>query len=408
MKGYIKALATAIALCVSYAGAFCAPAKGGDGGNLKRAETMLERVYKYYWIPDHNLMFDAYPNPNVGKPIDISGGYPYDKNITFVWGYSAVLSGITAILEGDKDHEVLKLLKEKYLPGLDIYFSISKAPPAYACFGNGHDDRLYDDNIWLGIDFADLYRITKDKEFLERAEMIWKFVESGTDDKLGGGVYWDEGKKDSKNTCSNAPAVVLAVKLYMATKDKSYLKKAQDIYEWTKSVLRDPSDNLYWDNIKLDGRIQEWKFSYNAGQMIQAAALLHKVTRKKEYLEDAQATAAAAYNMYFEQFEGKDGKTISMLKPSLLWFHAIMMRGFQELYPFDKKTVEEYMKAFEESMDYGWEYGLDENGLMTSNLKGKPREKGEELLVQGAAIEMFAKLHAFDKAKKKRSKKSSR
>ena len=73
-----------------------------------------------------------------------------------------------------------------------------------------------------------------------------------------------------------------------------------------------------------------------------------------------------------------------------------------------KKTVEEYMKAFEESMDYGWEYGLDENGLMTSNIKDKPREKGEELLVQGAAIEMFAKLHAFDKAKKKRSKKSSR
>ena len=94
----------------------------------------------------------------------------------------------------------------------------------FGCFVNPHDQRLYDDAIWVGIDLADLYSKTKDSWYLDYAKSVWNFVLSGKDDELGGGVYWDENAKDSKNTCSNAPAVVLALKLYQITNDAAYLE----------------------------------------------------------------------------------------------------------------------------------------------------------------------------------------
>ena len=75
------------------------------------------------------------------------------------------------------------------------------------------------------------------------------------DDALGGGIYWKESPRDSKNTCSNAPAVVLALKLYQVTNDPSYLETGKEVYKWVKSKLQDPADYLYWDCIKIDGTV---------------------------------------------------------------------------------------------------------------------------------------------------------
>lgn len=67
--------------------------------------------------------------------------------------------------------------------------------------------------------------MTGKQAYLEKAKLIWKFILSGKDDVLGGGVYWCEQKKESKNTCSNAPGAVFALKLFQATQDDAYLKK---------------------------------------------------------------------------------------------------------------------------------------------------------------------------------------
>ena len=119
------------------------------------------------------------------------------------------------------------------------YYNTTKEPMCFGCFVNPHDQRLYDDAIWVGIDLADLYSKTKDSWYLDYAKSVWNFVLSGKDDELGGGVYWDENAKDSKNTCSNGPAVVLALKLYQITNDAAYLENGKDIYKWTKSKLQE-------------------------------------------------------------------------------------------------------------------------------------------------------------------------
>lgn len=60
----------------------------------------------------------------------------------------------------------------------------------------GKSDRFYDDNLWLGLDFLDLYEQTGNDAYLASARNIWNFIESGCDSILGGGVYWCEQKKN--------------------------------------------------------------------------------------------------------------------------------------------------------------------------------------------------------------------
>lgn len=73
---------------------------------------------------------------------------------------------------------------------------------------------------------------------------------------------------------------------------QKYLDKAKETYAWTRKHLCDPDDFLYWDNINLKGKVSKDKYAYNSGQMIQAGVLLYEETGDKDYLRDAQKTAA--------------------------------------------------------------------------------------------------------------------
>ena len=130
---------------------------------------------------------------------------------SYLWPFSGTFSAVNALYEATADARYLEMLDRRVLTGLEHYLDVTRKPFAYASYVNMAlpSDRFYDDNIWLGIDFTDIYRLTKKKSYLKKAKMIWQFLESGTDDVLGGGIYWCEQKKESKNTCSNAPGAFL-------------------------------------------------------------------------------------------------------------------------------------------------------------------------------------------------------
>ena len=251
-------------------------------------------------------------------------------------------------------------------------------------------DRFYDDNVWLGIDFCDIYEATGDKKYLAEAEMIWKFIESGTDDVLGGGIYWCEQQKHSKNTCSNAPGTVYALKLYAATGDERYLARGKALYAWTKEHLLDPEDGLYFDNIGLDGRIGRAKFAYNSGQMVQAGALLYKATGDESYLKDAQRTAAACYDRFFGEFTPQGGETFRIIDKGNVWFSAVMVRGLAELYAIDGNAA--YLGDVQRTLDYAWEHARDAQGLFETDFTGADKQSEKWLLTQGAMAEMYGRM----------------
>ncbi|MFT3904208.1 MAG: glycoside hydrolase family 76 protein [Niabella sp.] len=96
--------------------------------------------------------------------------------------------------------------------------------PGYASYSMefGGGSRFYDDNQWIGITAMDAYFRTKDNRWLATGKEIYQFMMTGFDTLTGGGLYWQEDQKNSKNTCSNGPGVLLALRLYEATHQTTY------------------------------------------------------------------------------------------------------------------------------------------------------------------------------------------
>ena len=155
-------------------------------------------------------------------------------------------------------------------------------------------------------------------------------------------------------------------------------------------ICRINPDFLYYDNISLNQRIGKHKFAYNSGQMLQAAVLLYKITNDKSYLLDAQNIAASGYNFFFEKQTDMNGKNSKYLKKGNIWFTAIMLRGYVELYQVDKNKV--YLDAFKRSLDFAWKYGRDENGFFDEDWSGKYKKPTKWLLGQAAMVEMYTRL----------------
>ncbi len=357
---------------------------------IQRAEATFDKLFELYWYNNMKIMYDKYPNLMATN--NNTSGYHYELGYAFAWGYGAVLSAYNIVCQhSPSSYDFERKYKTKVIDGLEIYYNTSKKPAAYACFPNSWDDRFYDDNLWLGIDLVELYERTRDTWYLDKATTIWIFILSGKDNVLDGGIYWKEGEKNSKNTCSNAPAAVLAAKLYLATNDNTYLDTAKELYQWTKENLQDPIDYLYWDNIKTDGSIEKPKFAYNSGQMIQAAVLLYNITKNESYLTEARLVAESAHNYFFEKYNLPTGETINILKKGSLWFNAIMLRGFADLYLVDKN--DKYIASFKQSLNCAWKYAKDpQTGLFNSDLSGRTTDAEKELITQGAIIEMYARM----------------
>lgn len=388
MKKTLLLTAAAVAAC---AFAACDRTSPSQARNLERAKATLDSVYASYGVADRCLLRENYP-----FNADYKAGYLASEDqarpnpYSYLWPFSGTLSAVNTILEEDASYR--SVLDGRVLPGLAEYLDTTRMPAAYASYINTApaSDRFYDDNVWLGIDFCDIYEATGDKKYLAQAEMIWKFIESGMDDVLGGGIYWCEQHKDSKNTCSNAPAAVYALKLYAATGERHYLEQGKALYAWTKRYLSDPGDGLYYDNMALDGTLVKTKYSCNSGQMVQAGALLHKATGDESYLKDAQRTAAASYGCFFTGFTPEDGTPFRILGKGDVWFSAVMTRGFIELYRIDGNA--EYLEAVQRSLDHAWVHARDGKGLFGADLTGREKDSRKWLLTQAGMAEMYARM----------------
>lgn len=362
--------------------------------NTERAALMINAIYDNYGIDGSKLLRENHPSDNrykvsyLANTTDKQPSNPY----SYLWPFSGTLSAAVACYETTRNESWLKLIDETVMPGLQRYYDNGRQPAAYSSYISDApaSDRFYDDNIWLALDFVDLYSATGNKKWLDKSSEIWKFIESGRDSKLGDGIYWCEQKKGSKNTCSNAPAAVLALKLYKATGSKEYLTAGTQLYDWTKANLQDPADGLYFDNKSLDGKVQKHKFAYNSGQMLQAAALLYDITRKPEYLAEAQRLSKACYDHFFSVNDKNPIGPEKFINKGDIWFTAIMMRGFMELYRIDGN--DEYVNAFIQNLDYAWRNLRDGyTGLMNSDWRGLDIDSRKWLLTQAAFAEMFAR-----------------
>lgn len=359
---------------------------------LGHAQETLDSIYSKFEVNNENLLRENYPFNEHQNVTYLNNTENTSNKFAYLWPYSGTFSAVKAIYIKTNDPKYLTLLQNKVIPGLKEYYDTERHPYGYASYINRAplSDRYYDDNIWIGIDFIELYIHTKEYSYLQEAQSVWNFVYSGYDNKLGGGIYWVESNKASKNTCSNAPAIVFALKLYEATNNKDYLNKAESLYNWTKNNLQDPTDKLYYDNIKLDGTVDKQKYAYNSGQMLSAASLFYKITGEKSYLDEAKNIAESCYNHFFHDFtEGE--YVFKMLNKDNVWFSSIMARGFLDLYTIDKEF--KYINAFIQNLSYAWSHMREDDGLFGTDWEGKDKKPEKWLLTQTAMVEMYTNFY---------------
>ncbi|HEX7057444.1 MAG TPA: glycoside hydrolase family 76 protein [Bacilli bacterium] len=158
-------------------------------------------------------------------------------------------------------------------------------------------NNLYDDMEWMALAWLRVYLELGEERFKRAALTLWEDIRNGWNEHCGGGIAWQKTQIDYKNTPANAPAVILAARLYQIFGFEADLQWAQKIYNWQKRTLVDPDSGIVWDGINRNGDKmidKEWKFTYCQGVFIGAGVELFRATGDRGYLEDAERTAAVA------------------------------------------------------------------------------------------------------------------
>ena len=270
----------------------------------------LRVLHRDLWMPGKKLYAEG-ANVESGK----------QQHPAFMWGVGVQLSALAAAADLEPER-FLKPMRN-YADAIQVYWLEHDGIAGFDVQpGPKPSDRYYDDNAWLVLALAEVHELTKDKKYLDRAAATFRFVMSGEDDKLGGGLYWHENNRNSKNTCTNAPAIVSALRLHQLTREDSYLETAKELHAWTRKNLQS-EDGLYWDNIKLDGRVDRRTFSYNSALMIRASCLFHEITGDEAHLEEARRIARASEKRWVREngAVADSGRFAHLLLESFLALH---------------------------------------------------------------------------------------
>jgi hypothetical protein len=241
----------------------------------------------------------------------------------------------------------------------------------------------YDDNEWVGIELARLYKLDHEALALTQAKQIMAFVMAGWQTTKpngkpiacpGGVPFSTSPTNNSRNTVTDGPAVELGVQLYRITHEPQYLSFAQMAYAWVRRCLLTSSD-LYADHIFNGGEVEPMVWSYNQGSMMGAGALLYQATGDGAYLYQARQTAKAALAYFtLEKLELENPFFASVYFRNLLYLDSVTHD------PPGPRIVQSFV-------DYAWQNLRVSNYLFVS---GSPSTS--TLLGQAAIVQLYALL----------------
>ena len=296
----------------------------------------------------------------------------------FMWGCGVMLSALTTAAKIDPDKYTPKM--NSYIRALDAYWQPGDGLGGYDVLPVPKGlDRYYDDNAWIVLDLIEAYKVTGAQKNLKQAEETLNFVMSGEDQELGGGLYWREHEKKSKNTCTNAPAIVALLELHQVTKNPKYFDDGLRIYRWTNSKLQQP-DGLYGDNVTLDGHVNGGRLTYNSGLMIRANVELYRITKEQRYLDEAKRIAESAMRVWFKPDGGVDNEGK---------FAHLLVGGLCKLYEVDRDP--KLKSAIEKALKFVHDRLKDAKGRYSAVWDKPPTGNIEEadLLSQASVARAF-------------------
>jgi len=316
----------------------CAASGRAQGDFRQWGKETLARIRTEYALAD-----DLYAD-------EVVVGKGRGEKPAFMWGCGVQLSALAAAARLDRQ-AYLPLLR-RYVRALESYWVEKQGLRGYnALPAPSPPDRYYDDNVWMTLALCEVYEVTRDPQYRDRAEQVFRFVLSGEDERLGGGIYWHEQERNLKGTCSNGSATTAALRLYQITRRSDYLAVARRLYAWTNAHLQD-RDGLFFDAIEMDGKVRPMKWSYNTALMLRANGLFWAITREKRYLDEAQRIAQAAEARWVRQETGAIADEC--------WFAHLLSEAFLFLYDQDRDA--RWLRDVRRALTFLHDQARDPNG----------------------------------------------
>lgn len=207
---------------------------------------------------------------------------------TEVWDAAEILEAYIDAYEQTGNEAYLK-----YVEGIAASKFGANSARTDWCRNNPYND----DISWICIAFARIYLLTGNKKYLNLSksnfDTMWDRAYSP--DVLGGGLWWKDDQKDTKNSCIQCPASIAACLIAKATGDDSYYEKAKELMDWEFENLFIPNTGKVYDNYQTNGNKSDWSSTYNQGTFVGACILLHEKYGDQKYLD--YAAKAVGYGM---------------------------------------------------------------------------------------------------------------
>ncbi len=435
--------------------------------NMERAVEYAKLIQKEYWDSQSKL---SKLTPQGGAPYL----WPYTEQVSMVNGillnmeksnpdYNDFATYLEELIVGLRHYRIreVRVGTGQSWNNADHYIAAfgetDGSANAYAIYNSGRNDNavddlsvgmsgvFFDDNIWVAKEFYYAYLNLGKVEYLNEAVNIvnWIIGEGYESTKNLNGIYWKWSAKflfegsgslnddthASLNACSSAPTAMMLAKLHQtlsATEHAAkfgalatdYLKKAQNIYEFCYSILRNTTNGCLRDKIflregfhnmnNLNDQIQmydEQILPYNTGTYMTAGAELYNIA-----VAANQNAVAKVYKSRNEEVAAKADKQFANTQVvqgqysynSNSWFTSFILEGFIDLHESVDCSV--YIEHMRSALDYAWNNNRAEDKLVcpawiagwgefhdNGISEGNPRQ----ILLQAANAHCYAMLARF-------------
>lgn len=239
----------------------------------EQCEKAQDSLMKNFWRKEEGTFVNHYP---IREPEQ--------------WTYWWHAQSLDCLLDG-----YIRSKEEKYLTRINDEYN-----GTFIKNGNTFLHNWYDDMEWMALAQLRLWDATKNHLYKKQVLLIWEDIKTAWNDHMGGGMAWKKDQLDYKNTPANAPAAILAFRLYQRFYKEDDLVWGEKILNWNIETLTDPETGFVWDGINRlgDKKIDyDWKFTYNQGVMIGAFVELYKINHSDKR---KQQTASPVMNKWME------------------------------------------------------------------------------------------------------------
>ena len=304
------------------------------------AETAMEDFLNVFYDPVKKYFYT-----NSDRQIHEHAAGPENGLYTDYWWEAQIWQTIMDAYERTNDPKYLNLIH-------DIYDGFNSAYP------NWESNPFNDDIAWWALGSIRAYEITGDTRYKTRAKEMFDHIWQSWSSDFGGGIWWNTiNFLPQKNVATNATAAIIAVRLYNAYNDPSYLSKAHDLYNWLENTLYAGNGYVY-DQYRQGEGLIDWEFTYNFGGFAGASLELYKVTGNSRYLTNATDCVDWVFNNMTVDgttllYEGIDDVPA---------FKMIFMRNVKRLVYEANQT--QYLKFLQDNATQAWNHRRTSDGII--------------------------------------------